>query len=265
MLSRTPFPFVPKSKILAIGLILLVILAIPTRSTNADSLPPGTMFFHLNFHVENISIIDSKLFLCEDAICNHYAPYTGDFSCNNNECRASPSIDGSALTYNKYYKIRITFSDKVRESNSFKSDAMQYDIQIEKDNLSINKNISEYIPTPLEVVFFCIAGFFTILLETIVAAIYGKVIKKEFLPVLAIQANAISLPIVWFVLRPIISDYRIYSIISELFAVIFEASFMAYFGRKQGFTVKHASILSFLMNGASFLAGVGINYWFSHL
>jgi len=104
------------------------------------------------------------------------------------------------------------------------------------------------------------------LLETIIAAIYGKFIKsKASLPALVIGANAISLPIVWFVLRPVISNYTIYSIVAEVFAVIFESSFMAYFGRKQGFTVKHASILSFLMNGASFLAGVGINYWFSHL
>jgi len=48
------------------GLLLLATVIIAPRSAKADGPPAGFMTFYLRFHVENISIVGSKLFLCKD-------------------------------------------------------------------------------------------------------------------------------------------------------------------------------------------------------
>ena len=226
------------------------------------------MTFHFYFHVERISIVGSDLFLCEDQSCSTYTPYDGDFSCDNSGCIAYPhDILDSEQPTNAYYKIVITFSDKVRESNIFQGDGRFYDIQVEKNYLSVNKNISSYLPTGYGWFFLCIGGFFTILVESIVATIYGKIIKiKEPLFPFVILANIISLPVVWLVLPPLLSYHTpIVWVAGESFAFIFEGAFMTLFGRTSGLTTKQAFILSFFMNAASFLGGALILYWLSRL
>ena len=252
---------------LFIGLILFAMILVPTHSSSADAIAPTYIGFHFYFNAENISILGGKLLLCSDASCNQYEEYNkGTFDCTKNNCIALPNTDELFVeNFADYEKIIIFFTDKTRESNvfPFQGKVECYDVQVEKDKLIVaesNPPLSSFVePT-------CFTGavFLTILVETIIAAIYIKIIKiqKSFL-LLVVLANIISLPIVWFVFRQIINNDAVYWIVSEIFAVTFEAAFMFLFGRKYGIGIKHASILSLVMNTASFLSGLVIVYGLS--
>ena len=242
-------------------------ILVPTRSSSADAIAPTYIGFHFYFNGENIAILGGKLFLCSDASCNQYKEYNkGTFNCIQNNCIAIPNTDEFFVeNFADYDKIIISFTDKTRESNvfPFQGKVECYDVQVGKDKLIVtesNPPLSSFIDPTC----FTGAAFLTILIETIIAAIYIKVIKiqKSFL-LLVVLANIFSLPIVWFVFRQIINNDGVYWIVSEVFAVTFEAVFMFLFGRKYGIGIKHASILSLVMNTASFLSGLVIVYGLS--
>jgi hypothetical protein len=250
-----------------IGLILFAIILVPTHSSSADAIAPTYIDFHFYFNGKNISILGGKLLLCSDESCHQYEEYNkGTFDCMQNNCIAIPNFDEFFVNnFGDYNKIIISFTDKTRESNvfPFQGKVECYDVQVEKDKLIVSESnppLSSFVDPNC----FTGAAFLTIVVETIVAAIYIKIIKiqKSFL-LLVVLANIISLPIVWFFFRQIINNNVVYWIVSEVFAVAFEAAFMFLFGRKYGISAKHASILSLVMNTASFLSGLVIVYGLS--
>jgi hypothetical protein len=251
------------------GIMLLGVIFIPTLSAHADAPAPTYMAFRFIFHVENISIVGGKLLNCDDENCNKYTQFENSLYClEKNSCMAySSDPNDNTLRSTKYHKIIVNFTDKTRESNvfTFQGGGEQYNVEVENDYLNVREDNS-LLSHPLVLFCFTAAEFFTVSIELIVAAIYTKIIKvkKSFL-LLVVLANILSLPIVWFIFRPIFSDDIIFWSVAESFVVIFEAAFMFLFGRRYEITLKQVSILSLLMNTASFLMGLIIVYWFIHL
>jgi hypothetical protein len=107
---------------------------------------------------------------------------------------------------------------------------------------------------PDSVRLFIEALIITLVIELFTAFIFIKIAKlpKRIL-VSVLIANLISLPIVWFVF-PLLLNILLVMLLSEIFAVVFEAYFIHYFNKKR-ITLKKSFILSIIMNLASFLIG----------
>lgn len=101
---------------------------------------------------------------------------------------------------------------------------------------------------------FLIALAFTLIIELLIATLYFKIAKIPLkLLHWVLLINLITLPFVWF-LFPLIWQTTIAVIIGELFAFITEPIMLHYFSKKR-VVWKHAIILCFLANLASFLIG----------
>ncbi len=95
----------------------------------------------------------------------------------------------------------------------------------------------------------------TLIIELIGAAYYAHKNKLSMKLVLIVAvANMISLPIVWFVIPPYISDFVTMVLVTEAFAVLFEAAFIWKVGSDL-VNAKQALALSFVLNMASFILG----------
>lgn len=103
------------------------------------------------------------------------------------------------------------------------------------------------------------ASIITICLESLVTVFFIRI--KKFparLIISVILANGISLPIVWYVFPLLLSNSPfLFVLLSELFAVIFEAYFI-FFTNRRWILFKQAFVLSVIMNSVSFAAGVWI-------
>ncbi len=71
--------------------------------------------------------------------------------------------------------------------------------------------------------------------------------------------NMISLPLVWYVF-PLLNNFIVVLITSELFAFIFEG-YLIFWLNRTAILLKKALILSFVLNSSSFLAGELIYYY----
>jgi len=94
----------------------------------------------------------------------------------------------------------------------------------------------------------------TLIIELLVAFIYlsiARLPKKILLGVLI--ANLISLPIVWFIF-PVMGIIWLVIVLSELFAVVFEAYFVHYIN-KEIITLKKSFVLSIMINITSLVVG----------
>jgi hypothetical protein len=65
----------------------------------------------------------------------------------------------------------------------------------------------------------------------------------------------ITLPVVWFFFPSLGLSLAVTTILSEIFALLFEAFFLHLVSRPK-ISLKHAFMLSLLMNAASFLIGL---------
>ena len=116
-----------------------------------------------------------------------------------------PNADAYRVqTSTDYYKIVITFKDKVRTSNVFtyRGGAGDYTVQVEKDSLIVRERESPLVIL-LSLCCFSGIGSITILVEVIVSAIYRKIAGLNAnisLFLLVVLANLLSLPIVYLVL-----------------------------------------------------------------
>ncbi|MFH1409737.1 MAG: hypothetical protein ABIH34_07535 [Nanoarchaeota archaeon] len=106
-----------------------------------------------------------------------------------------------------------------------------------------SKNIRDFIT----------ALVITLILELLAARIFfsAKRSKKALLSVIA--ANAISLPLVWFVF-PLLKNMLLVIILAEIFAFVFEA-YVIHFLNKELISLKRSFLLSLIMNAASFFLG----------
>jgi len=186
---------------------------------------------------------------CENGKCNfHYFPPNrfrlGIFIPMLNNTFITNAIDRN--NFNSLYEVKIN-------SNG--------DARIRETTFIFNADIVRS---------FIQAFLITVVLELIVALIFTKIHRwpNKFLWYVLL-ANAISLPIVWFII-PLLKINVVSSLLSfiivaalyEAFAFIFEAYFL-YWTNKEFLDLKNAFKLSVAMNVVSLILG-GIAYLFIH-
>ena len=118
----------------------------------------------------------------------------------------------------------------------------------------MRQNDLQVTPTAWSIGNFGLALVITLIVETIVAGLYLLAFK---LPRAALWwvplASLLSLPVVWWGFPKLLFPAGLVMCLYELFAVIFEATFLYFTNRQRGISPVHATLLSLIMNFASFL------------
>jgi hypothetical protein len=255
-------------------LLTIFLILITPMSVLADSSGESGMVFHIIHETKSqYKLIDSTLMECQNTDCTLMKPLAtgimpGGFCIDD---YGAPDVDHGcfyasfSLNHSAYYKIILNYSDKVRESNVFQSPSLngRFILIVRSSDLIIENfesnpfSLYESLAGP-----FIFSLLITIITELIVGYVFVYKIKnyKRILISLVI-ANFISLPIVWFLMyneqmtttEGILVYFTL--LLSEVFAMIFEASFI-YLINKKSISFKRTLIMSIVMNIASFLLGV---------
>lgn len=227
---------------------------------------PGSssMDFSLNFIIPRIKVLGGKLFLCEDAACKsstemtkeNYAVYSRDiFDCDGFlRCYGY----GFSLNSKSFYKLEIQFEDSIRESDPFYKNAYnaRFRVDVYTNKLVVHEISPNSFYSGWHYFAFFPLLFFTLLVEILTGVIYSWLSKTKISFIWL--ANLISFPIIWFVFPLIPIPTRIIVIVAEIFAVIIEAFILFGMNRKKGVSLKRASLVSLIINGASIGLGFGI-------
>lgn len=230
------------------ALMLLLVAAIPTRVAQADMGPKPDMHFTLVYNISSVSVVDAKLYFCEDENCAASKQVLGPFNCDEDSCYYGYGGQG-------FYKLTIKFNDITRESNVFQKRGFvsNFKVEINENDLSI-KQTNIALPYELSAQFrgFLIALVITLGIELPLAGFLLKKWKLQarWRPILVI--NLVTLPFVWFVFS-LLSNPILVIGLGEIFAFITEAAFYRYAFHKDGITKRQAVILSLAANGVSFL------------
>lgn len=225
------------------GLLFLVL--IPTAS--ADVGPKPTMTFEFVFEGEPAAILGGQLIECEDATCAEGRPLEEIgpqyFTCTATGC-ASQSYG-----YRPYHKLVIEFEDRTRQSNIFANRSFNDNFRV-----TVRQNDLQVKPTSWSISNFGLALVITLVVETVVAGLYLLVFKLPQLVLFWVPlASLLSLPVVWLVFPKLLFPAGLVMCMYELFAVVFEATFLYFINRRRGISLVHATALSLIMNFASFL------------
>ncbi|MDD4975501.1 MAG: hypothetical protein PHY93_14170 [Bacteriovorax sp.] len=249
-------------KIFCFWLFFLVLFLIFQKSeVRADLGPKPTKDFSISFEgkFKESDLMDGRLYECADVFCtkmNEFLEYGPQgFGCRGSECHAQ------AYGFKDcYYKIIFTFADKKLESNVFTLKQSNLDITVKNDGLVVKGNTSINKPTDNN---FWISFLITIVIEMVISLIF-LLLSKKTLSILkwVFLSNLISLPIVWYLFPSINVPYKWQLGLSEIFAVLFESSFIYYFGKKY-ISYKRTLVLSLLNNVASVVGGLIILFWLS--
>lgn len=222
---------------------MIWLLVTPTAS--ADAGPHPSMEFTLEYAVDQVAIKNSQLIECADVACTHGNNQPGQFECTPGGCWAKWYGDGP-------FKLVIEFADRTRESNIFESCAYNDNLRVIVLDSSLRVESLAWPPGN-----FFKALLVTLLAETSIAGGCVYLFKKlpKTLLVWTPLASLLSLPIVWFVFPKLMVPAGCVMCLYEIFAVVFEASFIYLGNRKLGVSLAQVVILSLVMNFASFVAG----------
>lgn len=247
----------------AAPLILVLLLLLLASPASADIGPKPSMDFSMRFETEDVELLDGQLLLCNDEECESFVVFMGPFWCTMDSC-TSYALWGEAEEYVEHHKLVLTFQDQVRESNVFTKQAhiAKYKVLVKADSLEVSENRLASMFTPYLLLCFTGALFLTVLLEAGAAYIYLRLNKLRLQTLMLVAlANFISLSLIWFLFASI-SNFNevVFILLAETFAVIFEAGFLFFTGRKFGLNQWHSVLLSLFMNLASF--SVGYLGWF---
>ena len=228
-------------------LALIISFFIPLTSALADTGPNPKMDFEIQYNIVSVSVESAKLMFCEDLDCKVGQEVLGPFWCDQNSCSYRYGGNG-------YYKLAITYSDKIRESNVFQKTRFNssYTVIVNQDGLQITENWSGLPYEPgSQIKVFLIALAITIPIELLVAGIFLKMRKQPYKAIIIITANLITLPIVWFVFPFIRLDGFAVIFLGEIFALLFETWYI----KKNCENMPYITSfwLSLSMNLASFL------------
>jgi len=246
-------------KILVVALLLLFVL-----STYSDLFPikvEPTNFKIVYQTSSPVSLIGGELYQYDidyskyredwdrQPIINYSTKEDLPLECSQSSCVSN--AEGNA----PYRELVINFSDKTRKSGIFlaydSSLKENYDfIVFVKDSELVVEKETPGLFSPV----FLGALAITIILELMVAAVFvlRTKISKNIL-IYVVIANLISLPIVWFAF-PLLGSSILVVLVSEIFAVIFEACFI-FFTNKKVISIRNAFLLSIVMNLVSFFVG----------
>jgi hypothetical protein len=236
-----------------VGALMLVV-----APAYADVGPKPTMNFIFAYQIAPVAIVGGEQMECQDQACttSHPLQELGPqrFVCQSGGCSSM------AYGYSPYHKLVIQFADRTRESNIFKMSGFSGDfaVTVHAQDLSVRQTFtSTSIFDPVRVVlFFPIALVSTVLIELVVALVY-LLVRKLPLQILlwVLVGNLLSVPVVWFVIPFLGLEPTPTTLLSELFAVVFEALFVYWLSRKR-ISLGGIAILSLLMNAASYLIGL---------
>jgi len=251
-------------KKLFLGTLAALIFVLFLVQAYADTGPhtPGELYFFVTFNNQTIEQdFAAQILACFDANCSHPDNYA---ECSQGQCH---------FVYYRYervppiIKLQVNLTGKIYTSNAFNTTwtpKAYYDVDITPNEEVIVNNTSsrgneQNVSYDWSLLYsFVAALLFTIIIELTVAFLFFKKwkIKKLKRPLLtAVVANIISVPIVWIIwlsLLPLLGGLAI--LISEIFAIVFEAYFFYHFNKKI-VTLKKALILSLIMNIVSFVFG----------
>jgi hypothetical protein len=235
----------------------------PINVARADTGPAPYAGFNFQYQIQPIPIIQGEILECFDLTCNKDQQLLQ----NKNLTRLICDADSCWLKpYDaKYSKLIITFADRSRESNVFTKIAYgaKYNVIVQKDSLLVRETYAtDSLFNPWLVVSFIPALVLTIVSELVIAAFYFYFtkLKINLWIAIVIVANILSLPIVWFLFPLMPLDSVVVIALAETYAVLFEAVFLYFTGSHRGLSIRHAGILSLLMNAGSFLLGSIIFY-----
>ncbi len=230
--------------------LIAALLLLPAVPAWADVGPKPSMSFTFKYEGDPIAIVEGQLIECEDEECASAKPLEEAgpqrFSCTETECSSI------AYGYADYHKLVITFADGTRESNVFTKKAMaaRYQVTVSADGLQVQE-----VRNPIGRLC-CPSIFVTLVLETLVAVGY---LRTFSLPHAALGwvplASVLTLPVVWLAFPHLRLAQGWITGLSEGFAVLFETGFL-YLATWRSLSLRHAFLLSLIMNAASFLAGL---------
>jgi hypothetical protein len=230
--------------------LVIVLLLVPAIPAWADVGPKPSMSFTFSFDGDPIAIVEGQLLECEDETCASSKPLEEmgpqKFSCSETECSSI------AYGYSDYHRLVITFADGTRESNVFSKKAMaaRYQVTVSGDSLEVQE-----VRNPIGRL--CCPSFFvTLVLETLVAVGYLRAfgLSQGTLGLVPL-ASVLTLPVVWLGFPQLRLASGWITGLSEGFAVLFETGFL-YLASWRSLSLRHAFLLSLVMNAASFLAGL---------
>jgi hypothetical protein len=237
-------------------IFLFITLLISPTPVSADTAPKPTMKFNIHYETQNqITLLGGEQYQCEDKNCEEikalgeYGPQR--FTCENNSCSSL------AYGYSPYQKLVLNFSDKTRESQIIHTEAFNAEFNVKVTDSSLIIEETTPITSRGRVPSFIKALIITLILELLVALIYlsiTKISKRILLYVLI--ANVISLPIVWFLFPSIKITSLVFLmfVLSEIFAVVFEAYFIYHLNKKI-ISLRKSFVLSTIMNLVSLFVG----------
>ncbi len=241
-----------------VWLAVAAALLLPAATAHADVGPKPTMSFKLVYQIAPVTIVGGQQIECQDSACtdSHPLQQRGPqrFECQSDSCFSL------AYGYAPYHKLLIQFADRTRESNVFQMSGFsgEFTVTVREQDLLVKQTYTPAsILDPTRVLlYFPLALFITLVVESAVALIYLSMRKLPLRILLwVLVANVVSLPVVWFVIPLFGLEPLPTTILSEIFAVVFEALLIFLLSRKRisfGATV----ILSLLMNAASFILGL---------
>ncbi len=217
--------------------------------------------FKLEYEIEEEPILEAELLTCYAAQCSWDAirpteSWTGglDLTCSDGVCTRRMGF----FPFDGYLQIlRIKYPDRVRVNNPFGVDRWhpgEFTVTVRENDLKVSPDF--LVHPVLRLCLFLPVLLVTIVTEITVAAYIGR--RKQFrrIPGRIAIANLFTLPVVWLLFPTLGLSKGLTVLLSESFAVAFEALFIRF--TKSGLDGRSSLILSLGMNGASFILGLVI-------
>lgn len=231
---------------------LVLLFLIPAAEARADVGPKPGMLFKFEYQVQGITLTGGDLLTCQKADCSDEAPLMEAgpqrFRCDAQSCYTV--LYGSS----PYYRLRLTFSDKVRESAVFKKERYnaEYWVTVRPNDLLVKENTTIFGRDNC----FCGGLFLTLLLETMIAGLFTSTLGLAralvgWVPI----ASLLTLPAVWYGFPLLPVSPLVSTGMAEGFAVLAEAG-LIYFAAGRVVPFRTVLALSAVMNAVSFLAGL---------
>ena len=256
VLAAGPVHRMPRSGLsgrLCCGLLLTMGMAflLPALPAQADIGPKPTMSFAFEYRIPRVAITSGQQMECEDERCRTAVPLQQlgpqGFRCTEYDC-------GSVgYGFADYHRLVITFADgTMRQSNVFATNGRggDFSVIVTEDALEVSAsrsllNLSSCVP----------AWALTLVVEMLIAGLYMNAfgLPRALLGV-APLASLFSLPVVWFLFPYLTLPWAVVTGLSELFAIVFETGFLYAFTHWT-MPLRHAAMLSLLMNAVSFAVG----------
>jgi hypothetical protein len=250
-------PITPRRSLTAVPLHRLLLLAVglvvllPALPAQADIGPKPSMSFTFEYQIPRVAITSGQMLECENADCRAGKPLEQlgpqGFRCADYDCGAL------AYGFADYHKLVITFADGVtRESNIFAKSGRGGDFTVTVTGEALKVEAKRGLGNLL----CCVPSWaLTLVVETLIAGLYMSAFQlPRALLGVAPLASLFSLPVVWFAFPQLALPWLAVVGLAELFAVVFETGFVYAFTHWT-MPLRHAAILSLLMNAASFGLG----------